>query len=114
MDHPNTDAEAFWLTVCSSVASVITNLTLIYDLVRTEDFKHSGSGLTTKQRSLVIVVMTLLGYIGERARRVGGQGKSPDISFSSRSTRLQRHGSYFIIPECTILYREFGSYHVAV
>lgn len=51
------------MTVCSSVASLFVNGTLIYDVVRTKDFRRSGSGLTAKQRQLVIVVMILLTYI---------------------------------------------------
>jgi potassium channel subfamily K len=56
-------SEAFWLCVCSTVASMFTNITLIYDLVKTKDFARSGSGLTPKQRKLVIIVMILLVYI---------------------------------------------------
>ena len=52
------------MTVASTVASLICNITLIVDYVRTRDFRHSGSGLTEKQRSLVIAVMILLCYIG--------------------------------------------------
>ncbi|KAL7421159.1 Potassium channel [Cryptotrichosporon argae] len=58
-----TYSEAFWLCVCSTVASMVTNITLIFDLVKTKDFGRSGSGLTPKQRSLVIIVMLLLVYI---------------------------------------------------
>jgi potassium channel subfamily K len=62
-DDGFTYSEAFWLCVCSTVASMTTNATLIYDLIHTKDFKRSGSGLTAKQRSLVIIVMILLVYI---------------------------------------------------
>ena len=58
-----TYSEAFWLCVCSTVASMFTNGTLIYDLIKTRDFRRSGSGLTAKQRSLVIIVMILLVYM---------------------------------------------------
>ncbi|KZT52621.1 hypothetical protein CALCODRAFT_486969 [Calocera cornea HHB12733] len=58
-----TYGEAYWITVCSTVASTFVNITLIYDLVKTKDFTHSGSGLTAKQRSLVIVVMLLICYL---------------------------------------------------
>ena len=42
---------------------MFTNATLIYDLIKTKEFRHSGSGLTPKQRSLVIIVMILLVYM---------------------------------------------------
>ncbi|KZO91976.1 hypothetical protein CALVIDRAFT_601812 [Calocera viscosa TUFC12733] len=58
-----TYGEAYWITVCSTIASTFVNITLIYDMVKTKDFSHSGSGLTAKQRSLVIVVMLLICYI---------------------------------------------------
>ncbi|KAL8286421.1 hypothetical protein RQP46_004438 [Phenoliferia psychrophenolica] len=55
---------AFWLCVASTVASLICNVTLIFDYASTKDFVRNGSGLTEKQRSLVIAVMALLCYIG--------------------------------------------------
>src|SRR6266540_3041721 len=71
---------SFWFTVCSTIVSTATNITLIVDYVNTKDFAHSGeflvtvlfrylfirlsgSGLTQKQRSLVIIVIILLSYI---------------------------------------------------
>ncbi|KAJ7676477.1 hypothetical protein B0H17DRAFT_1080152 [Mycena rosella] len=58
-----TYGQSFWITVCSTVVSSFTNLTLITDLVRTPDFENSGSGLTRRQRSLAILVILLLCYI---------------------------------------------------
>ncbi|KAI5121123.1 hypothetical protein M0805_002795 [Coniferiporia weirii] len=58
-----TYGQSFWFTVCSTVASVVTNATLIVDYVRTPDFARSSSGLSRRQRSLVIVVMILLVWI---------------------------------------------------
>ncbi|SCV69367.1 BQ2448_2387 [Microbotryum intermedium] len=55
---------AYWMTVAATVASLSCNITLVLDLVHTRDFKASGSGLTEKQRALVIAVMSLLCYIG--------------------------------------------------
>ncbi|KAM0791088.1 hypothetical protein ACM66B_004379 [Microbotryomycetes sp. NB124-2] len=55
---------AYWMTVASTAASLTVNVTLVVDLVRTPDFRSKGSGLTEKQRSLVIAVMCLLVYIG--------------------------------------------------
>ncbi|EPQ53675.1 voltage-gated potassium channel [Gloeophyllum trabeum ATCC 11539] len=59
-DDGFTYGQAFWMTVCSTIASVVTNVTLIADVVRTKDFAKSGSGLTAKQRALVLIVMILL------------------------------------------------------
>ncbi|KAJ7150894.1 hypothetical protein C8R43DRAFT_887165 [Mycena crocata] len=58
-----TYGQSFWITVCSTVVSTFTNLTLITDLMRTPDFENSGIGLTRRQRSLAIVVILLLCYI---------------------------------------------------
>ena len=76
-----TYGQSFWLTVCSTIASTITNVTVIVDYVRTPQFSRSGaylfnkilcfqpplstklhltgSGLTRKQRALVIIVIIL-------------------------------------------------------
>ncbi|KAF8217673.1 hypothetical protein K438DRAFT_1795430 [Mycena galopus ATCC 62051] len=58
-----TYGQSFWITVCSTIVSTFTNITLITDLIRTPDFENSGSGLTRRQRSLVILVILLLCYI---------------------------------------------------
>ncbi|KAG2135336.1 hypothetical protein DEU56DRAFT_807679 [Suillus clintonianus] len=58
-----TYGESFWMTICSTVVSVITNVTLIIDLIITPDFKTSGSGLTRKQRTLMIMLIILFAYI---------------------------------------------------
>ncbi|KAF8156864.1 hypothetical protein B0H34DRAFT_475992 [Crassisporium funariophilum] len=62
-DDGFTYGQSFWMTVCSTIASTATNITLIVDCYRTVDFKNSGSGLTHKQRSLVIIIIVLLCYI---------------------------------------------------
>ncbi|KAF8067790.1 hypothetical protein FPV67DRAFT_1493564 [Lyophyllum atratum] len=62
-DDGFTYGQAFWLTVCSTAVSTLVNVTLIVDCIRTPDFATSGSGLTRKQRTLVISVITLLTYI---------------------------------------------------
>ncbi|KAF9457930.1 hypothetical protein BDZ94DRAFT_1174632 [Collybia nuda] len=59
-----TYGQAFWMTVCSTSVSTLTNLTLIVDLIQTPDFATSGSGLTRKQRTLVISVIVLMTYLG--------------------------------------------------
>ncbi|CAE6511960.1 unnamed protein product [Rhizoctonia solani] len=63
VDDGFTYGQAFWMTVCSTIASVITTVSLIYDWICTPEFARSGSGLTRKQRLLVIIVMVLLCYI---------------------------------------------------
>ncbi|KAK1219250.1 Potassium channel [Marasmius sp. AFHP31] len=62
-DDGYTYGTSFWMTLCSTIASTATNLTLIVDVIRTPDFGNSGSGLTRKQRSLLIIVIILLCYI---------------------------------------------------
>ncbi|KAH9477477.1 Outward-rectifier potassium channel TOK1 [Psilocybe cubensis] len=62
-DDGFTYGQSFWFTVCSTIASTATNITLITDYYQTKDFIHSGSGLTHKQRSLVIIVIVLLCYV---------------------------------------------------
>jgi voltage-gated potassium channel Kch len=58
-----TNSEAFWMTICSTIVSTITNMTLIWDFLRTPNFAKAGSGITHKQRSLVIITMIFLTYI---------------------------------------------------
>lgn len=41
-DDGFTYGESFWMTVCSTAASTITNVSLIYDYVKTPDFAKSG------------------------------------------------------------------------
>ncbi|KAI9462782.1 voltage-gated potassium channel [Lactarius psammicola] len=58
-----TYGEAYWMTIVSTVVSMITNVTLIWDLVKTPNFSKSGSGITRRQRSLVIITMIFLTYV---------------------------------------------------
>ncbi|KAJ4466998.1 hypothetical protein J3R30DRAFT_3579783 [Lentinula aciculospora] len=62
-DDGFTYGQSFWMTLCSTIASTFTNAGLITDFLRTPDFASSGSGLTRKQRSLVIMVIILLVYV---------------------------------------------------
>lgn len=62
-----TFAQAYWMTCCSTVISTVTNVTLIVDYLRTDRFSQSGSGLTSKQRSLVIIVIILFSWIAAGA-----------------------------------------------
>ncbi|KAF5389779.1 hypothetical protein D9757_006017 [Collybiopsis confluens] len=62
-DDGFTYGQSFWMVLCSTIVSTFTNASLIIDFVRTPDFANSGSGLTRKQRSLVIIVILLLVYI---------------------------------------------------
>jgi len=54
---------AYWMSVAATAASMVCNVTLVVDFVRTKNFGRNGSGLTEKQRSLVVAVMILLGYL---------------------------------------------------
>ncbi|KAG8998731.1 hypothetical protein FRB94_006709 [Tulasnella sp. JGI-2019a] len=62
-EHGFTFGEAFWMVVCSTICSIVVTMTLAFDLITTPAFARSGSGLTRKQRSLVIIVMILISYI---------------------------------------------------
>jgi potassium channel subfamily K, other eukaryote len=62
-DDGFTYAQAYWSTVSSTTISTLTNVTLVIDYIKTDRFANSGSGLTHKQRSLVIIVMMLLIWI---------------------------------------------------
>lgn len=80
---------AYWLTVCSTIVSTVTNITLLWDLFTVPNFKNSGaslpaiptmrnrylidiifpipvlitgSGITKQQRSLIIITITFLTY----------------------------------------------------
>ena len=44
-DDGFTYGQAFWMTVCSTITSTITNVTLMIDYYRTPDFDHSGMDL---------------------------------------------------------------------
>lgn len=50
-DDGFTYGQSFWLTVCSTIFSTATNITLIYDYLRTEDFEHSGMPSHTARRA---------------------------------------------------------------
>lgn len=57
VDDGFTNGSAFWLTLASTATSLVCNLTLALDLWRTSNFNAKGSGLTEKQRALVIVTV---------------------------------------------------------
>ncbi|GEM10803.1 potassium channel subfamily K, other eukaryote [Rhodotorula toruloides] len=58
-----TYGDAFWLSVASTAASTFCNITLVLDLARTKNFDKKGSGLTEKQRTLVIATMVFFVYL---------------------------------------------------
>ncbi|KIM33982.1 hypothetical protein M408DRAFT_88820 [Serendipita vermifera MAFF 305830] len=64
VDDGFTYSQAYYVTLASTIVSLVVTTTLIIDYLRTKDFTKSGSGLTRKQRSLVIIVMVLLTYLG--------------------------------------------------
>lgn len=41
-----TNSEAFWMTICSTVVSTITNITLIWDFVTTPNFAKAGMSVS--------------------------------------------------------------------
>jgi potassium channel subfamily K len=53
-DDGFTYGEAYWMTICSTVVSMITNITLIWDLVKTPNFSKSGSCLPLNWCSTVM------------------------------------------------------------
>ncbi|KXN82959.1 hypothetical protein AN958_01994 [Leucoagaricus sp. SymC.cos] len=55
--------QAFWMTLCSTIAFLVTNVTLILDHRRNPGDECHKSGLTEKQRSLTIIIIVLLCYI---------------------------------------------------
>ncbi|KAF8318708.1 hypothetical protein DL93DRAFT_2164886 [Clavulina sp. PMI_390] len=63
IDDGFTYAQAYWSTVASTGISTITNVTLLIDFIRTKDFASSGSGLSRKQRSLVIIIILLFSWV---------------------------------------------------
>jgi hypothetical protein len=63
-DDGFTYSQAYWVTFASTITSLVVTVTLIIDYWRTPNFAKSGSGLTRKQRALVIIVMILLSYLG--------------------------------------------------
>ena len=58
-----TYSEAWYLCICSTVASLIVTGSLIGDYLTTKNFRNAGSGLTQKQKELVIMGMVFLVYL---------------------------------------------------
>jgi hypothetical protein len=50
-----TYGQAFWMTVCSTSVSSFVNVTLIVDLVQTQDFSNSGENWSPPSSSLIDV-----------------------------------------------------------
>lgn len=69
--------QAFWMTLCSTLASLVTNVTLILDYWMTSDSERHRSGLTGKQRSLTIIIIVLLCYVA-----LGAAVHAPLLSIS--------------------------------
>jgi hypothetical protein len=44
-DDGFTASEAFWMTICSTVVSTLTNFTLIWDFVTTPNFAKAGESV---------------------------------------------------------------------
>ncbi|EPQ26443.1 uncharacterized protein PFL1_06091 [Pseudozyma flocculosa PF-1] len=54
---------SYWMVCASTAASLLVTLSLVVDYLRTNDYGHAGSGLTQKQKGLVLAVMALLLYL---------------------------------------------------
>lgn len=63
VDDGFTYSESFYMTIASTVASVLVNITLVLDFWTTKNFRNAGSGLTQKQKELVIITMIFLVYL---------------------------------------------------
>ncbi|KAG8846689.1 hypothetical protein FRB96_001925 [Tulasnella sp. 330] len=80
------------------VCSTAVTLTLSFDLIMTPNFSQHGSGLTRKQRSLVIIVIILISYIA-----IGS------LAFSELLNLTFQNGLYFTV--VTIESIGFGDIH---
>ncbi|KAN0062040.1 Potassium channel [Thecaphora frezii] len=54
---------SYWMVCASTLASLLVTVSLIVDYARTNDYRHAGSGLTQRQKGLVLAVMALLLYL---------------------------------------------------
>ncbi|SNX85403.1 related to TOK1 - Voltage-gated, outward-rectifying K+ channel protein of the plasma membrane [Melanopsichium pennsylvanicum] len=54
---------AYWMVCASTITSTLVTISLIADYVRTNDFRHAGSGLTQLQKGLVLAGMGLFLYL---------------------------------------------------
>ncbi|PWN47971.1 voltage-gated potassium channel, partial [Violaceomyces palustris] len=63
VDDGYTYSEAYFTVCGATAASVIVTATLVADYISTKNFKDAGSGLTQKQKELVLLVMALLIYL---------------------------------------------------
>ncbi|KAG8879959.1 hypothetical protein FRB97_001258 [Tulasnella sp. 331] len=97
-ENASTFGEAFYMVLCSTVCSTAVTLTLSFDLIMTPNFSQHGSGLTRKQRSLVIIVIILISYIA-----IGS------LAFSELLNLTFQNGLYFTV--VTIESIGFGDIH---
>ena len=82
-----TDNDTFWMTVASTVASTVCNVTLIVDLVWTRDFARKGSGLTERQRALMVTAMFLFLYLGGQCHSASLSRIETEHNLVSRTRR---------------------------
>lgn len=54
---------SYWMVCASTITSTLVTISLVADYVRTNDFRHAGSGLTQLQKGLVLAGMGLLLYL---------------------------------------------------
>ncbi len=43
---------SYWMVCASTITSTLVTVSLVWDYVRTKDFRHAGSGLTQLQKGL--------------------------------------------------------------
>ena len=55
-----TISEAFWMTICSTIVSTITNFTLIWDFVTTPNFANAGKSVFVCLHLFTIRVLILV------------------------------------------------------
>lgn len=60
VDDGFTTSEAFWMTICSTVVSTITNFTLIWDYVTTPNFAKAGESVFFYLHLFTINVLVLI------------------------------------------------------
>ncbi|GAA94061.1 hypothetical protein E5Q_00708 [Mixia osmundae IAM 14324] len=58
-----TYGQPFFMTIASTSVSTVCNFTLLYDFFSTKNFANHGSGLTAKQRQLVIALIAFMCYL---------------------------------------------------
>jgi hypothetical protein len=67
VDDGFTASEAFWMTICSTIVSTITNFTLVWDFVKTPNFAKAGKSGFVWLHLFTIRVLTLVQAVASRS-----------------------------------------------